>query len=334
MRMRALCWLPLAAALCWMPAFADAQDATAATDGRAWLERIRAAARERNYLGTMVFTAADVVSSSRVGHFCVGDQTYERLEALDGRQQKVYRHNEVVHTLWPASKMATIERRDALAESLGLPDLDPRLYEHYEVRLLANDRIAGRDAQVLMLKPKDKWRFAQRLWVDTATGLMLRADVLGTNGSVLESVAFSDIEVGGKPQRDSVLAPMKKLDGYRVVTLRQTPVRLESEGWLVGALPPGFKLAGCIRRGIGDPAEVSTPGAPAALQAVFSDGLARVSVFIEPLDPTRPRQPLMTQMGATHTLMRQRLDRWWMTAMGDVPPATLKQLMGAIERRP
>jgi len=334
MRMRALCWLPLAAALCWMPAFADPQDAAAATDGRAWLERIRSAAKERNYLGTMVFTAADVVSSSRVGHFCVGDQTYERLEALDGRQQKVYRHNEVVHTLWPSSKMATIERRDALTESLGLPDLDPRLYEHYEVRLLANDRIAGREAQVLMLKPKDKWRFAQRLWADTATGLMLRADVLGSNGSVLESVAFSDVEVGGKPQRDSVLAPMKKLDGYRVVTLRQTPVRLESEGWVVGALPPGFKLSGCIRRGIGDPVEVSTPSAPAALQAVFSDGLARVSVFIEPLDPARPRQPLMTQMGATHTLMRQRFERWWVTAMGDVPPATLKQLMGAIERRP
>lgn len=334
MRLRDLCWLPLAAALCWTPAFADPQDASAATDGRAWLERIRAAAKERNYLGTMVFTAADVVSSSRVGHFCIGDQTYERLEALDGRQQKVYRHNDVVHTLWPTSKLATIERRDALAEALGLPDLDPRLNDHYEVRLVAHDRIAGRDAQVLMLKAKDKLRFAQRLWADTATGLMLRADVLGPGGKVLESVAFSDVDIGGKPQRDSVLAPMKKLDGYRVVTLRPTPVQLESEGWTVGALPAGFKLAGCIRRGIGDPAEAAGPGAPSTLQAVFSDGLARVSVFIEPLDPARPRQPLMTQMGATHTLMRQRFERWWITAMGDVPPVTLKQLMGAIERRP
>jgi len=89
------------------------------------------------------------------------------------------------------------------------------------------------------------------------------------------------------------------------------------------------------QRGIGDPGELVTGSRPSdAIQAVFSDGLARVSVFIEKHDPARQRQPLMTQMGATHTLMRQRHDRWWITVMGDVPPMTLKQFLAALERRP
>lgn len=338
MHLRALWWLPLVvSAAWWSPSFAGSSEAVAAPtlDARAWLERIRHAAKERNYQGTMVFTAGDVVSSSRVGHFCVGDQTFERVEALDGRQQSVYRHNEIVHTLWPTRHVATIERHDATAEAMGLPEIELRLQEQYEVRVLATDRLAGREAHVLMLKPRDGQRFAQRIWADAATGLMLRADVLGRNGNVLESVAFSDVEIGTKPQRDSVLVPMKKLDGYRVATLLPTPTRLDAEGWAVSSLPSGFKLVGCVKRGIGDPLEMAARPPPSdTLQAVFSDGLARVSVFIEALDPARHRQPLMTQMGATHTLMRPRADRWWITVMGDVPPATLKQFLTALERRP
>ena len=74
--------------------------------------------------------------------------------------------------------------------------------------------------------------------------------------------------------------------------------------------------------------------APQVLQALFSDGLSRVSIFIEPYDAARPRQPLLTQLGATHTLMKPRADRWWVTLMGDVPAATLKQFDAALERRP
>lgn len=337
MRLKAWFWLPLAAsAVLWLPAGASGGETAAAPsrDARVWLERIRSAAKTGNYQGTMVFTAGESVSSSRVAHFCVGDQIYERIEALDGRQQRIYRHNDVVHTLWPGGRVATVEQRHALTEPLGMPVVEPRLQQQYEVQVLAGERLAGRDAQVLMLKPRDGLRFAQRLWTDSATGLMLRADVLAPDGRMLESVAFSDIEIGTKPQRELVLGPMKKLDGYRVVSLKPSPARLEDAGWELGALPAGFELVGCVRRGIGEPAQIANGSAPEALQAVFSDGLARVSVFIEAFDAARSRQPMMTQTGATHALMKQHEARWWVTVMGDVPPMTLKQFVTALQRRP
>ena len=338
MQWRVLWCLPLVAATAWWtPAIAgpaEAGPAASAAEARAWLERIRQASRERSYQGTLVVTAGDVVSSSRVGHFCVGDQVYERVEALDGRQQQLYRHNDLVHTLWPTRRVATVEKGDPLGTELGMPRIELRLQNHYEVRPLAADRLAGREAQMLMLKPRDALRFAQRLWADKDTGLLLRADVLGADGKVLESVTFSDLEIGTKPMRESVLGPMKRLDGYRVVNLQPTPTTLEAEGWSVGAVPAGFRLVGSVRRGIGDPLENSPGAAPQALQAVFSDGLARVSVFIEAHDAARTRHALMTQMGATHTLMRPLKERWWITVMGDVPPATLKLFLAALDRRP
>jgi sigma-E factor negative regulatory protein RseB len=336
-----LLWWPLVVSAFWCslasagPASAaSAASAAPAADARGWMVRMQSAARDRNYQGTMVFTAGDVVSSSRVGHFCVGEQSFERIEALDGRQERVYRHNDLVHSFWPQSRIATAEVRDAVTASPALPDIEPRLQAHYELRVLGGDRIAGRQAQVLLLKPRDELRFAQRLWADAETGLMLRADVIGPQGGVLESSAFSDIEIGGKPQRESILVPMKKLDGYRVVKLESARTQLETEGWVLKQIPAGFNLVGCVRRPIALPTPESDARAPQVLQALFSDGLSRVSIFIEPYDASRPRQALLTQLGATHTLMKPRGDRWWVTVMGDVPALTLKQFDAALERRP
>jgi sigma-E factor negative regulatory protein RseB len=187
---------------------------------------------------------------------------------------------------------------------------------------------------VVLLKPRDEARFAQRVWADKDTGLMLRADVLSPQGQLLESSAFSDVEIDGRPSREHTLNPAKRLEGYRVVQVRAEAAALESEGWSVGRLPPGFKLLACVQRPLGHAADDANGRVPRALQAVFSDGLARVSVFIEPADRGRQREPLMTNLGATHTLMKPRDGRWWITVMGDVPMATLKTFFDATVRKP
>jgi sigma-E factor negative regulatory protein RseB len=313
--------LPAAAA---GPAAADAEP----TDARAWLARIHAAANQRNYQGTMVFSAGGMLSSSRVAHFCVGDQSYERLEALDGRQQRVYRLNDAVHTLWPQARVAVLEKRSPAS---GLPSttqtIDPRALEQYELKGEGTDRIAGREAQVFLLQPRDGLRFAQRLWADRATGLMLRADIIGPQRAVLESTAFSEVEIGIRPQPESVTAPLKKLDGYRIVHAQQQNTQLDTEGWAMERSVPGFRLAGCVKR----PLESAT-GEDQVLQAVFSDGLTHVSIFIEPFDARRAYANLSGQIGATSTL-RQRRGDYWITVMGDVPAATLKVFADALERR-
>jgi sigma-E factor negative regulatory protein RseB len=338
MRLPALHWLPLLAALAGvLPARAGDLAVTApsmAGDAKALLARMQGAARERNYHGTMVFAAGAVVSSTRIAHFCVGDQVYERIEALDGRQQRIYRHNGRVQSVWPQTRTVTIEEDDVRAAAALMPELDLRLQEHYELRVIGNERVAGREAVAMWLAPRDEHRFGQRLWADSRTGLMLRADVVEPGGAVLESSAFSDIELDTRPARESVLAPMKKLDGMRVVRITPARTTLEAEGWVARDLPSGFRLVRCERRPV-DPSGTDGPAAAGeAVQAIFSDGLTRVSMFIEPIDPDRPRKALLTQLGATTTLMKPRAERWWVTAMGNVPPATLRRFVSGLERRP
>lgn len=314
------------------PSIASASAGSA--DPTAWVERIRQAAEQRSYSGTLVFSAADVVSSSRVSRLGVGNHVYERIEALDGRQQRSFRHNDEVHTIWPSQRLVTVERRAAVDDAVGLPQLDPLLQKQYDLKLIGADRVAGRDVNVLLLRPRDELRFTQRLWADQATGLLLRADVISAQGQVLESSAFSNVEIDIRPTRDQMTNPARRLDGYRVVQLQSESTSLDAEGWMVDRLPTGFRLIGCVQRPVGDPGEDAATRAPKALHAVFSDGLARVSVFIEAADPSRPRQALMTHLGATHTLMKPRDNRWWITIMGDVPTATLRAFYEGVVRRP
>jgi sigma-E factor negative regulatory protein RseB len=323
----------LVASASWAQASAAAGGDAQPRDVRAWLLRIHEAASHRNFQGTFVVSGAGAVSSARIAHFCEGPNQFERSEALDGQARHVYRHNDVVTTLWPASKTAMVEQRDSLVQFPALLQAgDDRIAEFYDVRPQGAERVAGRDADVLLVKPRDAFRYGYRLWADQASGLLLRADVIGERNEVLESSAFSDVTIGVKPQPDSVLLPMKKLDGYRVVRPVLTPTRLEAEGWTMRQSVPGFRQVSCVKRPMGGASRPDKAGGEQqALQSIYSDGLTYVSVFIEPFDAQRHTRPMQASVGPTQTLMQQQGD-WWVTVLGDVPPATLRLFAKGLER--
>ncbi len=334
MLFRPLCALALAGGFCAAAPAARAQ--SGAPNGepqvRAWLLRIHEAASHRNFQGTFVVTGGGAVSSARIAHFCEGPNQFERSETLDGQARLVYRHNDVVTTLWPASTTATVEQRDLLAQFPALLQAgDDHIADFYDVRPQGADRIAGREASVLVVTPRDSFRYGYRLWADKASGLLLRADVLGERNEVLESSSFSEVAIDVKPQPESVLQPMKKLDGYRVVRPVLTPTRLESEGWAMRQAVPGFRQVSCVKRQMDGVTETRSSAGQPALQTIFSDGLTYVSVFIEPFDPQHHARPMQASVGPTQTLMQQQGDSW-VTVVGDVPPATLRLFAKGLER--
>lgn len=334
MLQRTLVPLTLACVAAWGTTAALAAGPAPANEVRGWLLRIHEAASHRNFQGTFVVSGGGGVASARISHFYDGPNQFERIESLDGRQRKVYRHNDVVHTVWPASHVAMIEQRGLLNSFPALLQAgDDGLADWYEVQPQGIDRVAGHEANVLVVKPRDGYRYGYRLWADRDSGLLLRADVIGEGGDVLETSAFSDVAIGVRPQPDSVLQAMRRLDGYRIVRPVLTPTRLESEGWTMRQLAPGFRPVGCVSRQIETPGEVSTdPALPPVIQAIFSDGLTYVSVFIEPYRADHHGRPMLAALGATLTLTQRQGD-WWVTVVGDTPPATLKMFAGALERR-
>jgi len=322
-----------AAAALW-PLLGHAGGASAAasgTDMRGWLQRIHNAASQRNYQGTLVVSAGGSMSSSRLAHYCEGSQFYERIEMLDGKARSIYRHNEEVLTVWPGARLVRVEQRDAVALFPAvLSGSEEQLFDRYDMLAEGSERVAGHDATVFLLRPRDTDRFAQRLWADQGSGLLLRADVLAPDGRVLETAAFTDVTIGIKAQPETVLAPMKKLDGYRVLRSVPQHTGLEAEGWRLKVPVAGFRQISCVKRSL-EAADDSQRAPPdAVLQTIFSDGLTHVSVFIEPFRADRHRAG-SGALGATHTLM-QSIGSHWVTLMGDVPMATLKQFAAALER--
>ncbi len=305
-----------------------APPAESKTDARGWLQRISKAASTSNYQGTLVFSVGGSATTSRVSRYCVGPHSYEHTESLDGPARLIYRHNQLVHTLWPNKKVAVVEQRDALTPFPALPASSGEAMASYDVKLEGVDRVAEKSARVMLLSPRDEHRFAQRLWAHEDSGLMLRAEVIGPDGQVLESSAFTDIKLGVKPHPETVTQAMAKLEGYRVVRAIISRTKLETEGWRLSVPIDGFRQISCVTRPLdgGEP----KPGAATMVQSIYSDGLVHVSVFIEPFDAQR-HKPMMSSWGATHAMAQQRDDKW-ITVMGDVPIESIKKFAAALEK--
>lgn len=299
-------------------------------DPRAWLMRTHEAASNRSFQGTLVMSTAEGSSSSRVFHLVEAGEQYERVDWLDGAERSQLRHNETVHTLWPNSKVALVEQREPRAVFPALlSGGERRVLQWYELRRVGVDRVAGLEADVVLMQARDALRFSQRLWADRRTGLLLRSDILSPTGTALESVAFSEIHIGVRLKADQVMRGLNKLNGYRVIRSQMLPTRLAAEGWALDQPPNGFKEVHCARRAL-DP--VTAGAGPVVVQSIYSDGLTHVSLFIEPYVVGRHKVEAVSLSGATYSLTQRRGD-YWVTVLGEVPPETLKRFVTALDRR-
>lgn len=320
-----------------------------AADARALFLRMQAAAAKSNFQGTLVVSAGGVASSSRVTHYAVDGQVYEALEALDGRAHRVLRHNDAVHMLWPQTQVAVIEKRETLAAWSTTPQaVDAYALENYDLHREGPSRVAGRDAEVLWLQPRDSLRYAQRYWADKDTALMLRADVMAqtvpagaagvsatsaasaapsANWQVVESTAFSALELGVPAKPQAVLQAMPPPAGYRVVRPKQQLTTLDAQGWALARPVPGFRLAGSALRGMENAGQRDP-----VLHALFTDGVTLVSLFVESYNAAVHRTEAHSQQGATASLSQRRGEHWF-TVVGAVPQAALKRFAAALEKR-
>lgn len=319
---------------CWILAFLPLQVSAAppseASEAVSWLSRIHQAASRNNFKGTFMVSGGGVVSSARIAHFWEGGNQYEHIESLDGHARHVFRQNEWVHTVWPQTHVVQIEQRDVQGAFPGLlSTTDARVADFYDIkRQLATERVAGYDADVLLLRPRDAYRFGYRLWAEKSSGLLLRADVWSEPRHVLETAVFSEVTIGVKPQPEVILRGMKQPDGYRVARVVLVPTQLEAEGWILRQSVPGFYPVSCVKRTL----QAESAPSQQVVQAVFSDGLTHVSIFIEPFDAARHLRNTELVVGATHT-MAQRQGGTWMTVVGDVPVVTLRAFLDGLSRR-
>lgn len=307
-----------------LSAFLLSPAAALAEDGLALLQRIAQGSRQLTYSGVFVYRSGSRVDTSRIVHAVSDGVEVERIEALDGSPREVLRVGNEVKCFFPEEKLLIIEGRSG---KRGFPSLLPvglgSLPEHYSIQGGATGRVAGVKSRAVLLKPRDEWRYGHEFWMDAASGLLLKATLLGTGGEALESFAFTHVSIGG-PLEHGALKPGFDRDNVRVQHVRTTEMRSDDMGWTFRTHLPGFRKVSTMKRQTG---EANTE----SLHAVFSDGLASISVFIEPGGAAGEQETTAT-LGPVNVFRRQ-VDQHRVVVMGEVPAIAVRRLGEGVERK-
>lgn len=323
--MRDWCWLLVCVAALGVTPGASAETGP---DALQWLQKVATSARRLNYSGVFVYQEGGHSEASRIAHLVENGRELERIETLDDNPREVVREGDEIKCYIPDQRLLVVERsKGRRSFPAVLPERIATLSEHYNIRRGPPGRVAGWDTHTILVDPKDEFRYRRQFWVETQSGLMLKASLLDEAGGTRESFAFTEVRIGGPVDRESLKAHVKLKGGdWRVHDARSREMPLENDAWVFRTSLPGFiRISGMKRKSQQDGNEVT--------HLVYSDGLAAISIFIKPLRPDQPRPDAgVFAMGAVNVYKRFQGDHL-MTALGDVPQAALVKLVDGIEAR-
>jgi len=291
----------------------DAATAAAASGAGAVerLQQMSDALNRLQYEGTLVYLHGDQLAALRIAHHVDNGVSQESLLALNGPIRAVARTERGVTCVLPDAHPIMVERKGVTRKLFRNFDgaLD-HLDEHYLVHPLGSSRVAGRDSSVIGIIPRDRLRYGYRFYLDQATSLPLKIDLMDGEVRPIEQVMFTDITVLGESSAPVAVGP----DSEEVVPV--TP----PAGWLLRQMPAGFDLV------MYDQEAGSDPVSPMH-HLLLSDGLASVSIYIEDGEASGLDGP--ARMGAANAV-GARVDGHQVTVVGEVPAATVEAVLHGV----
>ena len=290
------------------------------------VRQIQQAARTLNYVGVFAFQQGERFESSRITHFFDGKNEKERIEVLDGLPREYLRFNDEVQGLMPDRKLVLLERQRGDRFPGLLLNQAQTLEKNYSLRLAPDLlRIAGRPCRGIEITPRDTHRYGYRLCADLETNLLLKAQMVGPEGVVIEQVAFTQVAIGADIT-EAMLTPTWVTTDWRTVRAQHSKVDLFAQGWRISA-PEGYVATSQQERIFSNDKRVN--------QLVLSDGLATISIFIEPYQPERSEyEPQGAARSGSVNIFGIKVANFWLTVLGEVPAATLEQLAQSIQYVP
>lgn len=290
---------------------------------RAWLERMGHAVEALNYSGTLVHLNGEDANVLRIVHRVADGRVTEKITSDDAGRE-IIRDDDEVTCIFPDQRVVLVEGREGLDRSRSplqgrLPGAAGISDDYYHLAFAGTERIAGRDTRVIAIRPKDAYRYGYRVWVDRATAMPLKTQLVDDQGAVLEQVLFSEIALPERIPQAAVRSSLR-VDSFAVRRAGSAPgggtAAAPIPAWGVTLLPAGFGLA--VHRARPSPA----PGGGLS-HLVYSDGLATVSIFIEPAVAASEQAEGLSQIGAANAFTTVQLGHM-VTAVGEVPARTVE----------
>lgn len=275
-----------------------------AQDAEAWLQRMSQALQQTDYRGVLIYSQGGQMHGVQV-YRAGGDVPRERLISLDGAEREVLREGQRVICQSGGSTPVP-----GLPAGLDGAAADPGLLQHYQLRLDGQDRVAGLPVQIMTIEPRDAFRYGQRLWLEQNTALPLRSVLFGSDARVASQSLFAQIELGYRPDAAELGDCTSGDAGDAAAGDHPSDSR-----WTIRDLPPGFRLLRSLR-------DAQSAGAE---HHIYGDGLALVSVYIEPRSVVVEPLSGALQRGAL-SLFGRALGGVHVTVVGEVPALTVERM--------
>ena len=296
-----------------------------------WLHKMEQAVHQLNYEGTFVYLLDNHMEPMYLLHTAQGGQERERLVSLNGMPRQVVRDNYSIICVLPDQRSVSAELRSgANPTETSSGDLS-QLTENYEFHVYGTERVAGRKARVILIVPRDNLRYGHRLFLDVNSALPLKSELLDKEGKPISQIMFTNLRIAPTISLEKNTDESVNLvteDQYSWVN-QQPSLRLPDEdreriGWSFPGLPKGFRLRVHSRK-------AAAKGRAAVDHFVFSDGLATLSVYVEKAQ-TQHGLNGESQVGTVNVFGTNK-DGYQITAVGEVPPQTVRQLAQMIEQK-
>lgn len=312
---------------CLLFAFVPLSSFSAQTeqDALSYLSRMSEALHSLNYHGTLVYIHDGQVESMQLIHKLDKDGEFERLVHLSGEPREVIRNDDVVTCYLPDSQSVVVGQRRFNNHLIAkLTSNLERFAPNYSFSVNDVSRVAGKNARMIAIEPKDPYRYGYRVWVDEKTHLLLKTELLDTEGKVLEQIMFANIEIVDKIP-DAMLQPAVSGESFTWHGQEKEAGGAQQAdlGWKVETLPSGFIVSGQYK-------QIMPNSKQPADHMVISDGLASVSVYIEPFGVDSQAFVGPSRMGAINVFGSVFQD-YQITVVGEVPQPTVEMIAQSIK---
>ena len=89
--------------------------------------------------------------------------------------------------------MLVEKRTDDRTLLAAVPIYNEQLEAHYNIERGAFTKALGRRTQVILVQPRDQFRYGYRLWLDDETAMPLKSQLCDRNGKVIEQILFAEL---------------------------------------------------------------------------------------------------------------------------------------------
>lgn len=298
-----------------------------------WLAVMSQEQKNSQYHGIFTYEYGAELASVEVWHGTKDGYEIERMVHLDGEPREVIRDHKSMLCNHAGKELIKVQNA---AARMPVAKIDPlnieKIRSTYDARYVGRYRVAGHNAVVVELTPKDVYRYGQRYFIGSDNKMLLKNILFDSKRRALERFQFTYLNAKAnlsdadfEPQLDMTSGSERGSEDQKNVVHKQL-----SFSWRLDWVPEGFDL-------------VESPGNNSAkTEQMYSDGLASFSVFIDEGEASGSRSASSLMRGATLVYSRPIVLQVAklqgkavnVTIVGEIPLAAAERIAASIEFMP